>query len=748
MLRATTLFALLLASAAFAASPELIIPKIDQRPTINDFLSMSPSPEFAAKFARVDDFIQSNPTNGAPGSEKTVVYMAYTKTNFYVIFLCFDREPHKIAASMTRREGFQEDEDWVEIFVDTYNDQRNAYDFSTNALGVQWDSRYSEATGHQPSFDALWYSDGRFTNNGYVVWMEVPFKSMRFTSAPSQTWRIVLGRSIARKNEYCAWPHISKDIQGTLSQSSVVNGLKQISPGKNIQFIPYTSFRSFRFLDQNSQPPAFVSDKSDPAAGIDAKFVVKDNSVFDFTFNPDFSQVESDEPQVTVNQRFEVFFREKRPFFLENQQYFITPMNLVFTRRIADPQFGTRLTAKYGGYTVGMLISNDDAPGKRVGENDPVFGKSAYFGIVRLTRDIFSQSSIGLIATSRNLEGQWNNVGGGDFTLRLGNSWQAFGQAVKSWTDQGQRTETGEAYLAKLTRTGNHFNYTGLYNAISPQFQTLAGFIPRADYRSVENSISYFWRPEDSSFVAFGPTFDSLNGWDYNGTELDVNYHPGFYLELPRRTYFRVHYFFDTERIRPVDFERLESNVNFDIPQWNVNFATSYWRDGTFQVQFAKGKSVNFVPPEGEIPSSADLMSIVASAQTRPAQRLQVSANYFFTELKTPGIDQTIFDDHIIRMRTNIQFTRELSLRLIVQYEATITNPELTSLDDLRNLNGDVLLTYMVNPWTALYIGYNGNRTNLQLTDDETGVVLHRTNGDLIDNAHQFFLKFSYLLRF
>src|SRR5262249_52961844 len=160
----------------------------------------------------------------------------------------------------------------------------------------------------------------------------------------------------------------------------------------------------------------------------------------------------------------------------------------------------------------------------------------------------FSQSSIGLLATSRELEGKWNNVGGADFTLTLGKQWQASGQAVKSWTDQDQgNTAVGAAYLGKLVRFGNHFNYTGIYNDLSPEFETLAGFIPRVDYRSVENTVSYYFRPKSGSVVAFGPTFDSLNGWDYNGTVLDVNYHPGFYLELPGRTYFKAHYFFDTE---------------------------------------------------------------------------------------------------------------------------------------------------------------------------------------------------------
>jgi len=131
----------------------------------------------------------------------------------------------------------------------------------------------------------------------------------------------------------------------------------------------------------------------------------------------------------------------------------------------------------------------------------------------------------------------------------------------------------------------------------------------------------------------------------------------------------------------------------------------------------------------------------------RPARKLQLQSNYFYTALKSLE-GPTIFNDHIIRLRTNYQFTRELSLRLILQFEATITNPSLTSLEDRRNLNADVLITYLVNPWTALYVGYNGNRQNLILTEGEGGVRIDRTQGTLINDANQFFLKFSYLLRF
>jgi hypothetical protein len=525
-----------------------------------------------------------------------------------------------------------------------------------------------------------------------------------------------------------------------------LNGLKNVAPGKSIQFIPYTSFRSFRVLDSQATPPEFIQDNSDPAVGLDTKLVLKDSYVLDLTLNPDFSQIESDQPQVTVNQRFEVFFREKRPFFLENAQYFETPMNLVFTRRIVDPQFGGRLTGKYGAYTMGFLFANDEAPGKQAPVESPVYGDDAYFGVVRLNRDIFQQSSIGALFTTRRFEGTTNTVGGGDFRLRLNDHWQANSQFVASRTDfEDGNNLSGHAFRSQVTRTGRSFGMDVIYNELSPEFLTLVGFIPRVDYRSAEGITHYYFRPEGKFLIAWGPEFNALELWDYDGTRLDLSIHPSFYIEMPRRTFIRLHYFQDRQRLRPEDFSELTKNVDFETPEFRVNLESAFLQRGTISFQYGQGKDINFVPAEGRLPEQADFISTDLEAIIRPLQRLQLRTEYLFTALKLLNGD-TIFNDHIISVRSNYQFTKELSLRLIFQYESTIVNSTLTSLEDRRNLNADVLVTYMVNPWTALYVGYNGNRQNYNLVNDSGIPYIVRTQGSLLNDANQFFLKFSYLI--
>ena len=751
---AAVLVVILNVSTLFAADTNLAIPKIGAPLSIDDFSGMRPLPELAGKLAIVEDFIQSDPTDGARPSQKTVVYMAYDDDNVYVIFAAFDSSPEKIRASLSRREAFSEDEDWIEVYFDTFNDQRRAYCFSTNALGIQWDSRYSETSsnsgfsGHQPSFDALWYSEGRLTNEGYLVWMAIPFKSLRFPPGELQKWRVLFGRSIPRTNEYMAWPHVSRQIQGMLTQSSSLTGLQDISPGKSIQFIPYSSFRSFRLLNTETTPPAFITDRSDAAVGLDAKLVLKDSFVFDLALNPDFSQVESDEPQVTVNQRFEVFFREKRPFFLENAQYFETPLNLVFTRRIGDPQWGARLTGKTGPYTMGVLFMDDQAPGKQAPGNSVQSGEEAYFGLVRLTRDLFSQSYVGVLLTHRTFTGTANSVVGADFKLRLNDLWQATGQAVHSWNDPaGEGSRDGGAYHFQLIRAGRKLRNEFTFNDLSPDFETSTGFIPRVDYRSIENFVRYHFRPEGKLVVAWGPGFTFLQSWDQDGTRLDSSYHPSFYVELQRRTFLQLHYVQDRQRLRVIDFPVLAAATDFFTPGWGADVSSAFWTRATLEFHYTQGKDINFVPPEGEAPSRAESLSMEGSLILRPAQKLQLRAGYLFTALKSTD-EQTIFNDHIASLRSNYQFSRELSLRVILQYEATIANAALTSLENRRNLNADVLITYLVNPWTALYVGFNGNRQNLSLIEEPDGVRAIRSRGSWINDANQLFVKFSYLLRF
>ncbi|HVI77226.1 MAG TPA: DUF5916 domain-containing protein, partial [Candidatus Acidoferrum sp.] len=379
---------LLLAPLLYAAPPNIQIPRLESPPTLSDFEGMRPTARIAERMLKVTGFVAREPADGAEPTQDTDVYLAYDNHNFYAAFVCWDKEPQKIRARMTRREDIFSD-DSAEIMIDTFNDARRGYTFAANPLGIQWDALWTEGSigngrpadfsGFDDSFDTVWNSEGRLTDHGYIVLMSIPFKSMRFANSDKQQWRIILNRSIPRTNENLFWPRITNRVQGRFNQAATAS-LEQISPTRNIQLIPYGLLRGFRGIDQRDPAnPFFASRTLQPEGGLDAKFIVHDSFVLDATINPDFSQIESDQPQITVNQRFAVFYPEKRPFFVENSNYFTSPIDLVFTRNIAHPEFGLRLTGKSGPWALGVLAADDRAPGEVLPPSDPHAGERATF---------------------------------------------------------------------------------------------------------------------------------------------------------------------------------------------------------------------------------------------------------------------------------------------------------------------------------------------------------------------------------
>ncbi|PYX00619.1 MAG: hypothetical protein DMG86_12060, partial [Acidobacteria bacterium] len=273
------------------------IPRMQQPPALEDFVTMEPSPRMAGKMARIEGFRQWIPHDGDPVSQRTVAYLGYDDKNFYAVFVCFDKEPGKIRAHLGHRDDVWDD-DFVDIWIDSFHDHRRAYEFVVNPLGLQGDGLATD-NNEDFSFDTVWDSRGQINQQGWVAWFSIPFKSLRFTKAPVQTWGITLQREIHRANEKSFWPYTSHREEGIIAQNGEIRGMENISPGRNMQFIPYGLFRSFRGLDlRDPNLPRFDSRSAKIDGGLDSKFIIKDSLVLDTTIEPDFSQVESDDPQV------------------------------------------------------------------------------------------------------------------------------------------------------------------------------------------------------------------------------------------------------------------------------------------------------------------------------------------------------------------------------------------------------------------------------------------------------------------
>jgi hypothetical protein len=760
---------------------QLKIPRLDREPKIEDFAGMVPSPEVAGML-KIDHFLQRDPKDGAPISQRTEAYLGYTDKNLYVIFLAFD-DMSQLRAHMVRREQINDD-DQVGFFLDTFHDRRHALFFYINAFGVQQEGSFLEGQEDiDLSWDTIWTSETKILPQGWIGYFSIPFKSLRFHSSTGvQDWGFLLERDIQHNGEHSFSPAFSKNVQGLLTQEGELTGFEHISPGRNFQLIPYTSFRSFRIIDdRNPVFPGFDSSPFSPKAGVDAKAVIKDSLVLDATLNPDFGQIESDEPQITVNQRFEVFFPEKRPFFQENSSYFSTPINLVFTRRIVDPLYGVRLSGKLGRWSLGTLFADDQSPGESVAPNDPLYGHQAYFTIARVSREFGNQgSNIGVIFTDRELAtvpnttctadeclSHMNRIGGLDFHLQFNKNWLLNGQGVYSASKYNDgSTGSGAAYQLYLDRSTRNWEINSLYKDNAAGFVTRTGFFQRPDIRWFSNFVQRRFYVEGKHLVFHGPSLYTRNIWDHTGLRIEYFSNVNYRWMFQKQTQIGVYANYGHERLRPADYSSLTTNVDIPHDQVGFFFNTQYFKWMTAALEANIGRDTNYDPQYGPTPPNrpqAELGSpsgipvpgksrfVQASATFRPVRGLTVDNTFFYTSLRDVKTNVNFFNDYIARSKWNYQFTRALSLRVIGQYNGDLTNPTYTSLQHAKNFNADVLFTYLVHPGTALYIGYNSDLANFNrnlLYDPYDTSRIGRVPASYINDSRVIYAKFSYLLRF
>src|SRR5262245_17759621 len=526
---------------ASAQSKPVEIPKIARPPVIEEFLNG----QTRSDMRKIDDFRQRQPGDGVPSSQKVTAYIGYDAANFYVVFFC-EVPRGQLRARLSRREDLFND-DLVAVFLDTYRDRQRSYEFFVNPYGVQADAIVTDTQGDDTSFDTLWSSQARILPEGFIALLSIPFRSLRFSTAGAQTWGFGLGRFIPQNNESSFWPYITQKIDSFPSQLGTITGLEHISPGRNLQIIPYGTFGHSHFLDESR--PGWRT-KSDVRAGMDVKAVLRDSLTFDLALNPDFSQVESNDPQVTVNQRFEVQFPEKRPFFLENNSYFSTPENLFFSRRIVDPEFGGRLTGRVGRWNLGALAIDDRAPGRE----SPHGGRAA-IGVFRLQRDFGKQSNAGLLVTERDFAGGFNRVGALDLRLKPNNHWTIGGQAIASHTHHADGTHSGgNAYVMNVHWQNRDYGVDWFYTDRSEGFHTDLGFVPRVDMRQGNLFAQRRFHPKSKWLLSWGPYLFANAGFDHHNVHQDRFSRPGLQFEFTRSTFVAFNHARAMERFAGINF--------------------------------------------------------------------------------------------------------------------------------------------------------------------------------------------------
>ena len=709
---------LALATAAHAAVPGAAVDvrRVEKPPVIDGVLD-----DDAWRDATpVSGFWKMRPVDNEAASESTQVWFAEDTQNLYIAFHARDSRPDAVRCALSGHDQCMND-DIVGVLLDTFHDHRRAYELFVNGLGVQADAVAAEASDDDFSIDLVWQSAGRRTADGYAVEMAIPFRSLRYPGTSVQTWGVAMVRQVLHATEQDAWPRIDRENNCILCQTADLTNVRPAGVGRVVEVLP--SVTGLRRGAQNAALSRFAYDPVKYEAGVGLKVGITPSLVADATANPDFSQVESDVAQVTVNQRFALFYPEKRPFFLEGQDLFANPLQLIHTRTIYDPVGAVKFTGKQGGTTIAALSAIDDQPFVPDGDVLPATGlpdRDAAFNILRLKQEVGARTTLGVIATDRELGVSHNRVESLDGVGRLGQHWNWVLQGVTSDTrnlDGTQHAGTGAA--GDVSMQGTHLDLDFGYLDLSPGFRADAGYVPRVDVR--DGSATVGWQQK--------PNAATLKRWRGSVQWRQLYNHDGF-LEL--------------QQIRPrIQFDLArQTTVVFRVMPWRERFAgrtfagtkpamsidCQPWKRVSWNMYLEEGDDVHYdeADPFRARAREVDL-GLTLHASANLAAELSGTK---VSEWHSGGGSQT-FDVTLGRAKVTYQFDRALALRAIGQWQAVTE----TGVD--RRLDLDLLASYTPYPGTVFYVGY----------DDGYGDPA----GDLTRTFHRqdraLFFKASYLWR-
>ena len=782
----------------------VVIPRLTKPPVIDGKLD----PEEWKEAVVLKDFYQFNPGDNTAPTKPTEAFLGYDSKFLYLAFYCYD-EPDKVRASVAARDQvFGEDN--VRVYLDTFNDQRKAYLLGWNPFGIQQDGIQTEGEGTDFSVDIVMESKGMLTSDGWTVEVAIPFKSLRYVAGKDKLWGFHLWRNIARNNdEMDSWVPISRDINGTLIQAAHLTGLEGISTERTLEIIPSLTVSETARRVNSLSPAALAANPAavDPGrllnqpieadAGVTVKYSLTPTITLDLAVNPDFAQVEADQTVVTANQRFPIFFEEKRPFFLEGIDIFRTPMTAVHTRAIVDPDVAMKITGKHNRTTFGLLVASDNAPGNFSEEeiNNPInfrvierfVDKNAYIGVLRLRRDVGKESTIGFIGTSYNFIEKHNQVGGFDGRLKLDKittlSFQVLGTTSRGcfsdpFADLYRPGPTDPCYTGGQTRsfyrTGNGFAYTASYNksgrhvffdlnasGTTRDYRADVGFTRRTNTNDAGYDIGYHSEPKPKNKIIqwelsnSGHTSYTWQGLAYstgNGTSLGFQFQKSSYLG----TGVNVGY----ERIFEEEFgvarTATQSGSFFGGPERSTKYVVPYIYGGTHP---SKKYSANFflnyssdsfdfdfgAEPKYPRVSPAALADPNAPLDPGPGKfwELNLGFNYQPTNELNASFGYTM--NRLRRNDTNLVAFQEniFSFRSTYQFTRFIfTRARIDYATLSSTATAQFLFGWTPNPGTAFYVGYNDD-----LTHNGYSPFTGQLEPGFRRNGRTFFIKVSYLIR-
>jgi hypothetical protein len=782
-------------------SKPVTVPKFEKAPVIDGRLD----DEIWQKAVVLKDFYQIQPGDNTPASKPTQVLIGYDPKFLYIAFRVTD-EPDKIRSTVAKRDNIFND-DYVGVMLDTFNDQRKAFEVFFNPLGIQGDGMLTEGRGEDFSVDILMDSKGIIHETGWDVEVSIPFKSLRFDAGKGKLWGAHFFRRIKRlENELDSWMPFNRSISSNLSQEGKLAGLDEIALERTLEIIPSATLsETGRFIRSYNQTPGFqdvgriLNEPVKLELGLTAKFIPSPGMTIDLAINPDFAQVEADQIVVTANQRFPIFYPEKRPFFLEGIDVFKTPITVVHTRSIVDPDIAVKTTGKSGRNTFGLMVASDNGPGNLsaddrsslslclerravspavVCNNERFLDKNAYIAVARLKRDIGKENTVGVLATSYNFIEKHNQVGALDGRFRLNKETTATFNLIGTTSrnfffnpDEGKtsyRTGNGFGYSADYNVSGRNWGWELYGEGFTQDYRTDVGFVQRTN----SNFNMFFLRYNSEK----NPKRKIISYHLHNFTHVDYDWQGRMYvwesenlaeLALPRSSYVGVWWepayerlfereFGPTRTARPCDafknctFFGLDderstmkqhlsfyggSNYN---KKWSFNGQFTY-RFGHLDLDFGNGTKYPRVSP------AALLLGQRAPLDPGRGGLLQFNGGVTYQPTNELRMSLNLTKQRLRRYDTGLLAfdVNILTFRGTYQFtKATFARAILDYQTINSRLRSQLLFGWTPSPGTAFYAGYNDDmQYNFQ--NPITGAY---TPG-LRRNGRTFFIKMSYLFR-
>lgn len=755
---------------------EVPIPRLEAVVTIDGRLD---EPVWG-RAARLTGFSQYQPVDGRPAEEPTEVLVWYGPDAIYFGIIATEIHGDVVRATRANRDNIAS-EDHLQILLDTNNDRQLAYLFGVNPLGVQQDGVRSAAFGGgagggsatgggfrtinpldgnvdlNPDF--VWESRGQLTDSGYQVEIRIPFKSLRYQDGAIQDWGIHILRRVQHSGYQDSWAPAVRANANFLAQAGILTGLREMRRGLVLEVAPTVTGR----LDGSPRSPDGWHYDRVTELGGDLRWGMRQNLTLNGTVNPDFSQVEADVGQVLLNERFALFYPEKRPFFLDGLELFDTPSQLIYTRRIIAPTVGAKLAGKVGGLTVATLVAADDRAQSWNGEQSPVFG------VARLRREFGGNHTVGAVLTAREDGPEYARLAAADLRVYHSRLYYVELQAAHSWRERDGLGGRGTLLKADWDRTGRQWGFHYSLKAIGPEFDAAAGFVNRTGILDATafNRLSFYGAPGAlvqtwGAFLSFsrlwdydGPGAGALEGGEgispsatlRGGWQLGGSVQRNFYRYDPDD--YAGYALYDGSGMPPQPFIVPGPERN----QWTGSLRLT---SPTFrQVSASASVAWGTVPIFREAAPGRSLRTDVL-LDLRPSQPVRAALQ--FTRLALVRVrDGSRFSAEVIpRLKVEYQATPALFLRFVGQYtwreQADLVNrdgvPILLSHEGgaaappstgnvLKELRVDWLFSYRPMPGTLVYLGYGVTKDNP--ADWRVWDSRRREDG--------FFAKASYLFR-